>query len=144
VVCALASVSGWYLIRCIESGRSKLSRYIGREITHGAIYEAAFEGGNEEWCSASVLTNISHDGKYVLYNGIVREIVLGAGGKLSSVVLASATRRLMEIGEKGFDTASENTVDVYEAPGEIGTLFVPESNILNVLIIKNETIFREE
>ena len=143
-MCALASVSGWYLINSIESGRSRLARYIGREITHGAIYEAAFEGEHEEWCSASVLTNITHNGKYVLYNGIVRDIVLGPGGKLASMVLASATRRVMEIGEKEFDIAGESIIQVYEAPGEQGTLFVPESNILNVLIIKNTTRFREE
>jgi hypothetical protein len=134
-ICSIAGAAGAFFISRIEAGKRSWLRYIGRNITHGAIYDAMFDGQNEVITLASVLTNIERDGRYVTYHGQVVDIVIGAGSKITSVVLKNPQRLLLTLGRGRF-YASSIPIDIEMAEDESGTLFIPEANITNAVIIK--------
>jgi len=135
VICGVAGAAGAFIITKIEKGNREWFRSIGRHITHGAIYDAIFDKENEVATAASVLTNIQFEGKYVAYYGEVVDIIMGTGSKITSVVLAKPERRLIRFGREKFYTSNvQNKVEMEE--NESGTLFIPESNIINVVVIK--------
>lgn len=101
-------------------------------VVYGSLFEVSSSG--VAFILANVLTDIAHDGGYLIYEGELVEVSLGTGNTVNYVCLASAKRFLLRFEDGATRTTPRDSFIKIDREGALPSrLTIPGEHALNIL-----------